>query len=335
VRLSRERRDWADGVVGGAHVGVSNALGPAAVGIVRPRVVIPRWVLALDDAAQRAIVAHEQEHQRTRDPALLVAGLVAVVLMPWNAGVWLAWRGLRLAIEFDCDERVLARGVDRAGYAQVLLGAWGLTRGSWLPTAALTRASGLGSRVQHLMRPEPRRRGMKTLLGIAAAAVLVIAACETPAPQQIAGPPGPDASRNVAAAVMTTDPLVIIDGVRQRGDTLVIRALQGDVTVYGNAAQDAGDRISVGRNVPRIAVDSVRVSNDGVRPERTASENAGEPSVAAGGGNRAVSRILAKISPDSIASIEVLKGNAATAEYGPEAAHGVIIITTKAPAKKN
>ena len=199
TRLAREHRRVEDGVVSGALVGLSDSLGPAAVGVLRPRVVIPRWVLGLDEAAQQAIVAHEREHQRTRDPALLVAGLLAVVAMPWNPGVWLAWRGLRLAVEFDCDERVLARGVDRGGYAQILLGAWSESRVRWIPSAALLGASGLGSRVQHLMRPEPRRRGMKAFIGTAAVAVLVFAACETPAPQRVAGPPAPSASHAVAA----------------------------------------------------------------------------------------------------------------------------------------
>ena len=282
ARLAREHRDLEDGVVSGARVGLSDSLGPAAVGVLRPRVVIPRWVLGLDEAAQQAIVAHEREHQRTRDPALLVAGLLAVVLMPWNPGVWMAWRGLRLAVEFDCDERVLARGVDRGGYAQILLGAWSQARVSWLPSAALLGASGLGSRVQHLMRPEPRRRGMKAFIGTAAVALLVFAACETPAPQRIAGPPAPAASREVAAAGQSTDPMVIIDGLVQPG---------------------AEPALAVVRDAKGTMVAST------------------------------VTGILSRIPADSIASVEVLKGNKATAKYGPAALHGVIIITTKGAAR--
>ncbi len=212
-RLAAERDEWDEAHVAGEPLGVSRSLGPAAVGVFRPRVVIPRWVLELEPAAQHAIVAHEREHQRTRDPALLVAGMLAVVLMPWNPGVWLAWRGLRLAVEYDCDERVLARGMERTRYADVLLQAWARTRGTWLPTAALTRASGLGSRVQHLMRPEPRRRHMKTIMGAALAGLCLVVACETPAPQRVAGP---TASKSVATAAATNKtPLLFIDGVRQ------------------------------------------------------------------------------------------------------------------------
>lgn len=295
MRLAREHRQLEDGVVSGAAVGLSESLGPAAVGVLRPRVVIPRWVLGLDEAAQHAIVAHEREHQRARDPALLVAGLLAVVAMPWNPGVWLAWRGLRLAVEFDCDERVLARGVDRGGYAQILLGAWSESRARWLPSAALLGTSGLGSRVQHLMRPKPRRRDMKALIGTAAVAVLVFAACETPAPQRVMGPPTPIASREVVAGAPSPDPLVIIDGIIQKG-----------------APADPNVVISVSGRLQNATTDAQ--PNGGVARATAGLEERG---------------VLSRIVPDSIASIEVLKGNAATAKYGAAALHGVIIITTK------
>ncbi len=39
--------------------------------------------------------------------------------------------------------------------------------------------------------------------------------------------------------------------------------------------------------------------------------------------------LLAKLEPDAIASVEILKGPAATALYGSRAAEGVILITTR------
>ncbi len=319
ARLAREHRRLEDGVVSGAAVGLSESLGPAAVGVLRPRVVIPRWVLGLDEAAQQAIVAHEREHQRTRDPALLVAGLLAVVAMPWNAGVWLAWRGLRLAVEFDCDERVLARGVDRGGYARVLLGAWSEARARWLPSAALLGTSGLGSRVQHLMRPEPRRRGMKAFIGAAAVVVLVFAACETPAPQRVAGPPAPSASHELAApSRTTTDPLVIIDGVVQEGSGADLRTTQ-EVALTKSAA--GSDRAVAGSVASAAATMGSEATTVRLRASRSDAVSAN------------TTRILSRVRPDSIASVEILKGNAATAKYGARALNGVIIITTKGAAR--
>lgn len=214
VRLRRERRDWHAGTVLDADVLVSDDFGPAIVGIVRPSIVVPAWVLTLDSAAQRTIVVHEEEHRRAGDPRLLLAALIALVAMPWNVGLWLMWRRLQRAVELDCDERVLARGVRDGDYANVLLGAWQRARGSaaWLPSPAFAeRASGLGKRVEHLMRPEPRRRVMKTLTGSVVAAGLVALALMVPVPQGAQGAQG-----TVQAARSDALPLLLIDGVKRR-----------------------------------------------------------------------------------------------------------------------
>jgi beta-lactamase regulating signal transducer with metallopeptidase domain len=204
IRLYAERRHWNWREVADTRVLVSKTFGPAIVGVHHPAIVLPEWVLALDEASQRVIVAHEAEHRAAHDPALLLAGLAAIVLMPWNIGLWMSWRGLRRAIELDCDARVIARGIDASEYAQLLLGAWRSAHASWLPSTAFAeRASGLGSRVEHLMRPEPRRRTMRTILGTLVAAGLVFIACVTPSPQR----PMSDANAPY--------PLVIIDGVKR------------------------------------------------------------------------------------------------------------------------
>lgn len=41
---------------------------------------------------------------------------------------------------------------------------------------------------------------------------------------------------------------------------------------------------------------------------------------------------IAGIDPDAIDNVEVIKGERAVRQYGPEGAHGVIVITTKAAA---
>ncbi len=204
-RLREERSEWTHGRVAGTRLLLSHDFGPAIVGVLNPEIVVPRWITELDEPSRRAIVAHEAEHLRARDPVLLLAGLVIVVLMPWNAGLWICWRGLRRTIELDCDARVLAGGMERTEYANVLLGAWQRARSSWLPSPAFAeRASGLGKRVEHLMRPEPRRRVMRTILGVAGAAALALIASVTTAAGQRAG-----------AESDAPYPLVIIDGVKR------------------------------------------------------------------------------------------------------------------------
>jgi beta-lactamase regulating signal transducer with metallopeptidase domain len=203
-RLHREREEWTRASVAGTSLLLSPNFGPAIVGVLHQEIVVPRWVTELDEPSRRAIVAHEEEHLRAQDPALLLSGLVMMVALPWNIGLWLCWRGLRRTIELDCDARVLARGMERGDYANVLLGAWQRARSSLLPSAAFAeRASGLGKRVEHLMRPEPRRRTMRMFVGVGAAAAFVLAAFVTPSAGQDPGAPaGPY-------------PLVIIDGVKK------------------------------------------------------------------------------------------------------------------------
>lgn len=188
IRLSGERRRWRERTVDGVAVLEAPDLGPAIVGLRAPAIVLPPWVFALSGAEQRLIVLHEHEHRDARDPWLLVTSLLALVLMPWNPGIWIIRRRLQRAIELDCDARVLARGVDAATYAQLLLGAWHRARSVryWgLVPALAERASGLGRRVEHLMRPAPRRRLMTTSVGTLLAALLLGATQFVPTPERV------------------------------------------------------------------------------------------------------------------------------------------------------
>lgn len=51
-------------------------------------------------------------------------------------------------------------------------------------------------------------------------------------------------------------------------------------------------------------------------------------------GVRSEKSALSKLNKESIESVEILKGTAAAAEYGPDAEHGVIVVKTKSGAKK-
>jgi beta-lactamase regulating signal transducer with metallopeptidase domain len=105
----------------GTTVLVSEEIGPAAMGGNPRAIVIPRWVMDLDDSLRSLVIRHEQEHLATRDPAMLTAALCTLVLMPWHPVLWWSWRRLRLAIECDCDARVLRREPSPKTYGQLLL----------------------------------------------------------------------------------------------------------------------------------------------------------------------------------------------------------------------
>jgi TonB family protein len=119
--LSRIERAADRAVIDGVSVLVTQSIGPAVFGTRDARVLVPRWLLDLDAPLRELVLLHEQEHCRARDPQLSLAVAVAIVLMPWNAGVWWIARRLRLAVELDCDARVLRAAHDIERYSKLLL----------------------------------------------------------------------------------------------------------------------------------------------------------------------------------------------------------------------
>ena len=75
VQLFWRERSWSRATLGGASVYVAPGVGPAVVGLIRPRIVVPPWVVKSAPACQAHVIAHEQSHLAARDPLLLTTGL--------------------------------------------------------------------------------------------------------------------------------------------------------------------------------------------------------------------------------------------------------------------
>ncbi len=204
MAVARARRRWPRRYVDGTEVRVSRRFGPALVGITRPDIVLPAWVLELRPAARAAIVRHEQEHARARDHlALLYAGLV-LAAFPWSPAVWWMCRRLRAAIEIDCDQRVIASGIGASDYGAVLLDAgsrsharWGLALAMGQPRSLLER------RLKTMSEGQVKLKGSQTVLLAGAALVALAIACDAPAPTQIEK--ARDAAVGEAQAVESAD----------------------------------------------------------------------------------------------------------------------------------
>jgi beta-lactamase regulating signal transducer with metallopeptidase domain len=120
-RFRRARREWPIVAMQGIDVRLAPRIGPVVIGLVRPEIVVPRWLLARRADEQRLVVTHEDEHVRARDPLVLGLALGAVVIAPWNPAVWYMLSRLRLAVELDCDARVLRRGAAPRSYGALLI----------------------------------------------------------------------------------------------------------------------------------------------------------------------------------------------------------------------
>ncbi len=184
---------FGDEVVSEAAVAVvlTESIGPAATGIVRPRILLPRWALALDPGSRALMLRHEREHLAAHDPALLLAAALLVALLPWNLPLWWMARRWRAAIEMDCDARVLRGVPDVRRYAELLLlvGERAARSASSLAHAPLlmltARRSALLRRVDVMTRPRAGSRRMASVLCLCAIAVVVLLGVAMPAPRPL------------------------------------------------------------------------------------------------------------------------------------------------------
>lgn len=105
-----------------------NTVGPAAVGILKTRVVVPRDFTERYSAVERKlIVDHEREHIRYGDVRTNAFAAVFQCLNWFNPLVYLAQKALREDQELACDARVMKKYADHKGhkraYAEALLKA--------------------------------------------------------------------------------------------------------------------------------------------------------------------------------------------------------------------
>ncbi len=210
--------------IAGSRAFVSTDFGPAVIGVLRHHIVVPSWTLALPDDDQRLVVAHELEHARSGDPLLALAGVCAVVVMPWNAALWWQLSRLRLAIELDCDARVIARkSGDAVAYSRLLVSVGERSLATRQPVLAMSRSrSSLAKRFDALLRHDtirPRR-------------VLALALLAAGTASSLAFLPAPSVS-NVAELVRRHEALVVASpsvGAPQPRNQLVLRQ-QSEPTV--------------------------------------------------------------------------------------------------------
>ncbi len=171
-----ERAAFKD-VIAGVPVCITPSLGPAVFGVRRPLLLVPRWLLDLDAPLRALVMQHEQEHCRARDPQLTLAVAVAVALMPWNLGAWWIARRLRLALELDCDARVLRTSGDTERYGRLLLFIAQRQSRTNVATMLAESNSDLSRRISEMNTPRPANPSARVVvLGLITAAAL---ACST------------------------------------------------------------------------------------------------------------------------------------------------------------
>jgi beta-lactamase regulating signal transducer with metallopeptidase domain len=183
VALARLRKRCYPRDVLGVRVLVSDRTGPAIVGVLDPAIVMPEWALTMQTSQLALMLEHEQEHRRAHDVPLLAVAQLALIAMPWNVALWWALVRLGLAIELDCDARVL-RNADPRSYGDLLLEVARPRQGLPLlgATAFAERARGLELRIRSIAARRSSGTHRARVIAAAVCAAALTVAWTTPRP---------------------------------------------------------------------------------------------------------------------------------------------------------
>lgn len=159
----------------GAEILVSREVAsPVTIGWLRPAVLLPEEIAALDADQLEAVACHELLHVKRRDARAVLLEEGARALLWAQPAAWGVLSGIALAREEAVDRAVVASTGNLRGYLRALADL--ARRGAASPAAALpfqTR-SHLHRRVARLVKEAPMTRA-RLSLATAAVAVLLLA----------------------------------------------------------------------------------------------------------------------------------------------------------------
>ncbi len=318
-------------IVDGTTVHVTDSFGPAVVGAWPGEIVVPRWLLDRPHDEQALVVRHERAHIDAGDPSLLLGGCAIVALMPWNPFAWYLLARLRLAIEVDCDRRVLRAGAGPREYGALLIELTANSPATRAGAPAFAcRTSHLERRIRAMTaRPLTHRRA-RFAAAVGVAALAFTAACEADLPTASQVEQMNAASvEEVVIPKLGIDPAqveYVLDGVIV--DRSVVSALQpGEIESIEVVRADAPRMLVSTKKDAEIPVTPLQFRDVKLPYAKEVEVPGGKPLFVIDGviaGNIE----LRQLDPARIETVDVVKGEAAKRIYGERAAYGVILVKT-------
>jgi hypothetical protein len=231
AHLSWRRRRWDRGHMAGTAVYISEDSGPAVVGFFRPHIVVPRWLTKLSADQQELVIAHERSHLGAYDTQLLTIAVCLLACMPWNPMLWWQLRRLRLAIELDCDARVLSLGYPVARYSETLIAVGERQSASYaMAIARYGSKSFLEQRIRNMLRKKTRHARIWALALACLGVGLAVCAAEV-------APPKVDFVDKTSNQGISVDPQLL-----QANGQPDVRALRSQILLM--QAEGIADKIS-------------------------------------------------------------------------------------------
>jgi beta-lactamase regulating signal transducer with metallopeptidase domain len=352
-RADRAKRVWPLRDVHGTAVRIAHATGPAVIGFARPEIVVPSWLLERTPDEQRLVIVHEREHVMARDQLLLAGGWLVAALLPWHPAVWWSLSRLRLAIELDCDARVLHRGIKPRPYGSLLIDIAGQSAGHRIGALALAdRTSHLERRLLAMKHSRTRFAFARTGVLCAIAFLAVAVACEARMPtsaevdaMSVEGAEKAAISAKLLAEKNNKDRIYTVDGktVSEAEAHAIAANKIASVDIRGRKSALDKEEIRIATLDPSKALgredlmkmkmevrSRVPQADQPPAEKRLLSKKTFDGLVLIDG-VVSTSQALAELPRDQIAGIEVFKGEAAAKlSHDPAAANGIISVKLKA-----
>jgi len=161
----------------------ARCVAPVTVGVLQPVVILPPDWTTWDERDLMAVLAHEEEHARRRDPLVALLALINRAVFWFHPLAWWLRRRIATLSEQACDAVVVSGGHDAERYASVLLRfarAVSAAGGRLASPVVGMAGVGLPARLALLHAPATRpasrpQRASRALLYVTAATVCAIA----------------------------------------------------------------------------------------------------------------------------------------------------------------
>ncbi len=166
---------------------------PTAIGLVKPAIVLPGWVIdELSADELRQVLLHELAHLRRWDDWTNLAQQIVKALFFFHPAVWWIEKKAALEREMACDDAVLAETESPRAYAECLTHLAErsfIQRSVALAQAAIGRIRQTSARVAEILdvnRPKANTRSWKPAVSLVAGFAVMCAVGASQAPTMIA-----------------------------------------------------------------------------------------------------------------------------------------------------
>jgi mono/diheme cytochrome c family protein len=240
---------------------------PAAVGVFRPSVILPRDWRSWTAAMRRSVLAHEFAHIRRRDVLTSTAAQFVKCVLWFNPVAWWVPRKLSQLAEMACDAAVVEQMSDPAGYSRMLLEFAKRVQAAGyrvtVPGLAMVDSSGLGKRIDRAFAAAAGglRRLPRPTLTLATAGLPIVCltaivslthsiAAPLPAPAPMPAPPVPPVGQPAALMTAATvppieSPVTPVSAPVSAQSAIAVQALLNEYCVACHNTRLAGGGITL------------------------------------------------------------------------------------------